>query len=143
MTNTVLPHNEVGLQYSSPADILAHSKDREVITVQLTANSVDANVYVATRPVRVTAIREVHSVVGSTGATVGVRKATGTTAPASGTLVHTAALGLETTINTVQSATLESSLATLTLAAGDRLAIDMSGTLTGLVGVIEIELQPL
>ena len=69
-------------------------------------------------------------------------QATGTTAPASGVAVAAAYDGTAAA-DTVQSLELEDDLAALTLATGDRLAIDVGGTLTNLVSVIVIELQPL
>ncbi len=107
------------------------------------AASVDSNVYIATRPCRVTAVSGVNRVVGGSGATATIKKCTGTTAPASGTAVHSTAIDGTVTADTVQTATLATDLATLTLAAGDRLAMDVGGTLTSLVGLIVIELQPL
>lgn len=142
----VLPMNTVGMMYSSPGDIQAHAMDREIVAFPVTAATVDTNIYVAIRPVRVTAVREVHTVAGSdVGAvTLAVTKCTGTTAPASGTAVHAGTADLKGTANTVQTLTLSTTLATLTLAAGDRLAIDVTGTLTAVAGgVVIVELQPL
>ena len=143
MPAEVLPMNTVGLPYSSPGDILSHYMDREIVSVPFMAATVDSNVYIAVRPVRVTAVRGVNTVVGGSGATATIKKCTGTTAPASGTAVHSTPIDGTATVNTVQSATLATSVATLTLAAGDRLSIDVGGTLTSLVALIQIELQPL
>lgn len=134
--------NDLGVRYSSSGDILSHYNDRYIVAVPLTASAVDTLAYIATRRVRVTAIKEAHSVVGSSGAAVVVKKCTGTTAPASGTAVHTGSMDLTATINTVVSPTLATNIATLTLNEGDRLALDFSGTLTNLVGVLVIEVQP-
>ena len=138
-----LPHNDVGLAYSSTGDMVAHYQDRMMVPVPFVAATVDSNVYIAVMPCRVTAVRGVNTTIGGAGATASIRKCTGTQAPSAGTLVHSTAIGGEVAINTVQSATLATSLETLTLAAGDRLAIDIGGTLTALVALIVIELQPL
>lgn len=111
------------------------------ITVPLTSASVDANVFIAARAMKVTSVRVVCSVAGASSSTIGVRKCTTTTAPASGTLVTTAAQALDGTINTTVTGTLSATAADYTLAAGDRLAIDLTGTISSLVGVIEIGLR--
>lgn len=111
------------------------------IPVPLTASSVDSNVFIADRAYVIVQIEEVHSVVGGASAAVQVRKCSGTTAPASGTAVAQATFDLTATINTTQTATLSATAADYTLADGDRLAIDVGGTLTGLVGVVTIVLR--
>jgi hypothetical protein len=121
-----------------------------VVTSELLAASVDKWMFVADRPYQVTGVREIHSVVGGSGAVVRPRKVTaaGTDAPgaAAGTTVKelTAAdIGLETTINTTQSPALSATAADLLLAAGDKIGLNLGGTLTGLVGSISIILKAL
>ena len=111
------------------------------LTVLLTATTPDMNVFVADRAFYVSAIYCVHSVAGGDSAAVVVEKCTGTTAPASGTEQHTA-FDLTGAANTVQTATITASAADRTLAKGDRIAIETTGTLTGLVGVLTIVLSP-
>jgi len=120
------------------------------ITTELLAASVDKWVYVANQPCKVVAIREVHSVVGGSGAVVTPRKVTaaGTAAPgdaAGATVIEltAAAIGLETTINVSQTAGLSATAADLLLAVGDKIGLNFAGTLTGLVGSLSIELQPI
>jgi hypothetical protein len=120
------------------------------VTSELLAASVDKWVFVATRPYQVTAVREIHSVIGGSGAVVRPRKVTAaaTDAPgaAAGATVKelTAAdIGLETTINTTQSPALSATAADLLLATGDKIGLNFGGTLTGLVGVIVITLKAL
>lgn len=113
---------------------------------KLLATSVDEYFFIADKPYRVTGIQEVHSVVGGSGAAVRPRKITDASAPgavASATVkeLTTANIDLTATINTVQTPTLSATAADLLLAAGDKLALDFSGTLTGLVGFIEIALK--
>jgi hypothetical protein len=112
------------------------------ITAPLLAASVDQHVYVATRPGRVLEVREVHSVVGGSGATVNLRKCTSGTAPASGTSMLSAAVNVESpTVNVPRTATLSTTLINREFAAGESLALDFSGTLTGLVGHVTIVLE--
>jgi len=113
------------------------------LTIPLLASSVDTDVWIAPSPMIVVAVRESHSVVGGASAAVRPRKITDTSAPgaaASGTVkeITTAALDLTASINTQRSGTLVATAADLTFAAGDRLALDFSGTLTGLVGQLTI-----
>lgn len=92
---------------------------------------------------RVTKITEVHSAAGTHGSAVTayIEKLTSTTAVGSGIALHTA-VSMKTTANTPQTATLSTlhkrgELSTdLDLAAGDRLGIVFTGTLTTLAGVV-------
>ena len=81
--------------------------------------------------------QEVHKVAGSDGSavTITLEKLTSTVAPDSGTVMLTTALSLKSTINIVQSGILATSLATLNLAAGDRLCLKDVGTLTDVANV--------
>lgn len=121
---------------ASALDIMTFSDD-------LMAASVDEWVWVAPRACVLTGIDEIHSVIGGSGAVVTPRKVTaaGTAAPgdAAGATVKeltTAAIGLETTINVSQAPTLTATLADRVFAAGDKLAHNFAGTLTGLVGKV-------
>lgn len=118
------------------------------ITSELLAASVDKWVFVADRAYKVMGVKEVHSVIGGSGAAVRPRKiASATTATpgasvAAGITEISASIGLETDINVVQTSTLVATAADLLLAAGDKIGLDFSGTLTGLVGQITIYLKP-
>lgn len=122
-----------------------------IITSELLAASVDKHVFIAPFDCRVVSVREIHSVVGSTSAAVRLRKITDTSAPgaaASTTVkeITTAAFDLTATINTTQTGTLvaaatNSKTSDYYLAAGDKLALDFSGTLTGLVGLLSIHIK--
>lgn len=80
---------------------------------------------------------EVHATAGSDAGsvTIGLEKLTGTTAPGSGTDVLSSALSLKATANTVQEGTLTPTIANKALAIGDRLALEDTGTLTGVANV--------
>lgn len=117
------------------------------ISIELLAASVDKWAFIASRAVQVVSISEVHSVVGGGSAAVRPRKVTDTSAPgaaASSTVkeLTQAAFDLTATVNTVVNGTLSATASDLTLAAGDKIGLDFSGTLTGLVGELTIGLRP-
>lgn len=92
----------------------------------------------------ITAIKEVHEVLGTDGSavTLQIEKLTSTTVPGSGSSILSTAFDLKAAINTVRSGTLVNTAATISLAAGDRLALKKSGTLTSVAGVtVDVELQ--
>jgi hypothetical protein len=95
------------------------------------------NFFIADRAYQITAIRESHTVAGSDAGAVSleVEKLTGTQALDSGVTTQAAVINLKGTANTVQSATLSATAADLLLAAGDRLALKDTGTLTAVAGL--------
>lgn len=122
-----------------------------VITVHnvLNGDNVDQNVFVADREYVVEEVHESHATAGNdAGAvTLDVKKATGTTAIASGTTVLGSTFNLKSTANTVVSKTRANggvvSTPVAILAAGDRLGLDVTGTITTLAGVcVTIVLNP-
>jgi hypothetical protein len=121
-----------------------------IVTRAINANSVDEHVYVAPFACRVVSIREIHSVAGGSAAAVRTRKITDTSAPgaSAGATVKelSAAFDLTVTANTTQVATLTGTATPITnsdyyLAAGDKLALDFSGTLTNLVGMVTFHIK--
>lgn len=122
-----------------------------LITSELLAASVDKHIFIAPFACRVVSIREIHSVVGGTSAAVRLRKVTDTSAPgatASTTVKEliTAAFDLTATINTMVEGTLVAAATPVTnsdyyLNTGDKLSLDFSGTLTGLVGVVSLHIK--
>ncbi len=82
-------------------------------------------------------ITESHEVLGTDGSAVNVNveKLTGTTAPASGTVILATPFDLKATINTVYTGTLGKVIATNQLRAGNRLALKDTGTLTAVAGL--------
>lgn len=122
-----------------------------VITVNcpLNGDNVDQVVFIADRAYTVEAVYESHATAGTDAGAVSldVKKATGTTAIASGTTVLGSTFDMKGTINTVVSKTRASggvvSTAVATLAAGDRLGLDYTGVITALAGVaVTVVLQP-
>lgn len=117
-----------------------------VIVVPVAAATVDSNVFIATGPCEVVGVSEVHTVAGTdAGAvTLDVTKCDGTEAPASGVSVLNATFDLKGTANTVVDAALTATKANLKLVDGERLAINVTGTLTSLAGgVVTIRLKRL
>lgn len=113
-----------------------------VISIPILAASVDNTIFTANEDYKVTGVIYTPTIAGTGGAaTLDVKKCTGTQAPASGTTVVTATANLVGTINTVQALTLATSASTLTLASGERLAIDLTGTLTSVVGSLTVFLK--
>lgn len=92
----------------------------------------------------VTRIQEVHETAGNdAGAvTINVEKLTGTQAPGAGSGILSSTINLKGTANTVVTGTLTTTSSIRSLAAGDRLALLKTGTLTLVAGVtVLVELQ--
>lgn len=114
-----------------------------VVTVPVVAASVDNTIFTANEDYQVVAVNYTPTVAGTDGGTVtlAVNKCTGTQAPSAGTAVHASTANLKGTINTVQNLTLSATVANLQLAAGNRLAVDFTGTLTSAVGLLTVVLK--
>jgi hypothetical protein len=105
---------------------------------------VDTHMWIAPRAGEVVSIKEIHSVVGGGSCAVRPRKITDTSAPgavASSTVkeITTAAFDCTATINTTQTGSLSATQSDYQFAAGDKISLDISGTQTGLVGIIVLE----
>jgi hypothetical protein len=110
--------------------------------VRMDANSVDQHVWFAHRKCKLLGIKEIHSVAGGAAAAVRPRKITAdATAPgaaAGATVLElSAAIDLTTTANTAQTPAVTTTGNRNTFLKNEKLALDFSGTLTGLVGMIE------
>jgi len=100
-------------------------------------------IFLASRAYRVKAISCVFST-ASTSGTGTVTLDTGTNAPGAGTALLTSTMSLSGTANTVVNGSLIAAINTTTLAAGNRLAVTLGGTLTNLAGaVIQVSLVPI
>ncbi len=106
----------------------------ETITMDLLAASVDNGIWVCQEGVWVLQyVSEYHAVVGGSGANFQITvSAGGTQAPSAGTAQLTATVDLTVTAPKMQHGTLIAS--PTQMVRGDVLCLDMSGTLTGLVG---------
>lgn len=100
------------------------------------ATAVDAVFFVATRPMIVTSVSQVHSVAAGGASTLQVTKDSTTAAPGAGTDLLSAAFNLNATANTVQVGALVTTVATVTMAAGDRLAFDFADAIQSSAGVV-------
>lgn len=116
----------------------------------LNADCIDQAFFIADRAYLVTAAYEIHATAGNDASAVNLQitKDTGTNAPGAGTDLLTdnsnAGFNMKGTANTLQTATLVTSEATRTLAAGNRLSLDFAGTVTTLAGVVvTVVLRPL
>jgi hypothetical protein len=122
-----------------PADAVVANSGKVVDTFRvitpLTATSATQPVFIAHEACELVGVREVHGT-ASTSGTVTAEKVTGTTAVGAGTVMQVGTVSLSATANTVQSGVLAASAATLQLAAGDRVALKIAGTMTNLANCV-------
>jgi len=115
------------------------STEQYIVATHYIASSV-ADVQFFTAPVKceVVGVREVHAVAGNDGSdvTATIRRCQGTEAATAGDDLLSAAINLKGTALTQQIPALTATTANLTLEAGDRLSLDVTGTTTTLAGVI-------
>ena len=116
------------------------SNEQYLVATHYVASSV-ADVQFFTAPVKcqVVGIRAVHETAGSDGGAVTgtIRRCQGTEAATAGDdLLGTTKINFKGTALTEQTPALTSTTASLTLDAGDRLSLDVTGTTTALAGVI-------
>lgn len=112
-------------------------------SVNYNVPSSDASFFQADRAYIVRGIRGTPDVAGTGGpCTAVVRKVPSGTAITSGTALHSGSYNLVGTVNTSQRLTLSTTASDLLLAAGDRLAIDYTGTATSAIGSVTVNLSP-
>lgn len=115
------------------------STEQYLVATHYIASTV-ADVQFWTAPVKceVVAVREVHATAGTDGSDVTgtIRRCQGTEAATAGDDLLSAAIDLKGTALTEQTPALTATTANLTLEAGDRLSLDVTGTTTALAGVI-------
>jgi hypothetical protein len=99
------------------------------------AGGTSLTIFIANRACRVQSVKGIWSTASSSG-TFDVKKDTGTNAPGAGTSVLTGTVGTASTANTTASGTVTGTVATKTLAAGDRLSIVFGGTMTSQAGLV-------
>jgi hypothetical protein len=103
------------------------------------ATATDAAIFVATRPVKLTSVSEVHAVAAGGASVIQIVKDTGTAAPGAGTDLLTnnsnTGFNLNSTANTVQVGTLNATAANLLLATGDRLSYDFANAIQSSAGI--------
>ena len=115
------------------------STEQYLVATHYIASSV-ADVQFFTAPVKcqVVAIREVHATAGNDAGTVTgtIRRCQGTEAATAGDDLLSATINFKGTALTEQTPALTATSADLILEAGNRLALDVTGTTTTLAGVI-------
>jgi len=84
----------------------------------------------------VTSCSEIHATAAGGTSTLTVTHDTSTNTPGAGTSIMTGSFNLNATANTIQNATLTSTVATLTLAAGDRLAVNFANAIQSSAGIV-------
>jgi hypothetical protein len=117
-----------------------------IINVPITTSEPDQTVFIADDAWQITKIEEVHATAQNTAypntGSVTVTKCTGTQAAASGSVLHNATMYLNNTAETVQTPTLNAATGALNLADGNRLAINVNGTMdTFANGLITIHMK--
>jgi hypothetical protein len=114
------------------------------VTIPYDANSVDRAFFVAQRAYRVKGIIGRPTVAGTdAGAvTLAVKKAPSATAISGGTALHSSTMNLKGTIHTNQTLTLSTTSSDLSIASGDAIGIDVTGTMTAAVGAVTVPLAP-
>jgi hypothetical protein len=115
------------------------STEQYLVATHYIASTV-ADVQFWTAPVKceVVAVREVHTTAGTDGSAVTgtIRRCQGTEAATAGDDLLSATIDLKGTALTEQTPALTATTANLTLEAGDRLSLDVTGATTALAGVI-------
>jgi len=109
------------------------------------ASLLDQVFFIAPFACRVEKIEAVHATANGAAMTGVIKKMADGVALASGTSLHSGSgsFDLDATANTLQAATLSNTEGVVDLAAGDRLGIDFTGTLTSLAGlVVQVTLSP-
>lgn len=103
------------------------------------ATEADGPIFTAPRACRL--VKAMCRVLGTAAsATINLKKAPSGTAAASGTALLSAAFAADATTNTNATGALTTTSADLSLAAGDSICLDVTGTLTGATGVITLEM---
>lgn len=93
--------------------------------------------FVAPRAMMVKTISQIHSVAAGGTSTMTIIKDSGTDAPAAGISLHqSGTFNLNATANTVQTATISTTVATTKLAAGDRLSIKFGHAIQSTAGLV-------
>lgn len=112
--------------------------------INIGGSATDTFIYTCNQPMQVVDIKAVPVVAGTDGSAVSatITRCQGTEAPASGDdLLGTTKIDLKGSVNTVQDPALTATTANLVLAAGDRLAVDVTGTLTSVVCHVTVTLR--
>lgn len=108
------------------------AQNTEYLEVYLSASSTNYTSFIAPVAYKVIGVAEVHGTAGGSGATVNLENLTGTTANGAGNTILTTGLALTGAANTVQTTAASNLNGYSNVAAGSRIGVVVSGTLTGL-----------
>ena len=100
-------------------------------------------VFQANRDMVVTGIKAIYGTAFGAAITIDVTKDTGTNAAGGGTTCLAAPMAGDGTINTVLTPALTATAATLSMAAGDRIAVKFSATTTGALFCLVVTFAPI
>ena len=119
-----------------------------IVTCHFTAGeAADKQFFVADRAYEVMEVVEVHRVAGAASSTGDLKKCASGTAAASGTSVLASTFALDSTADTpvhkhVANGGLSTTAGVTSIARGDSLAVDVTGTVTAYEGVFQVVLKP-
>ena len=123
---------------AQPSQFELSTEQYLVATHYIASTVADVQFWPAPVKCEVVAVREVHATAGTDGSDVTgtIRRCQGTEAATAGDDLLSAAINLKGTALTEQTPALTATTANLTLEAGDRLSLDVTGNTTALAGVI-------
>lgn len=112
-------------------------RDSVTLPIPLNGDNVDQCIFIAPYAMTITGIREIHATKGTdaSAVTLAITKDVSGVVPGAGTSVMSGTFDMKGTDATLQTATLTNDKSILTLAAGDRLGANFTGTITALAGV--------
>ena len=136
--------DEIVVASNSDGNWVVFTESPTVLSAGYAADSVDKRIFIAPRPYRVLGASLVPDTIGSDVGAVSamVEKVPDGTDIGSGVEVLSAAFDLKDTVDTEQVGTLTATSADLSVAAGDAIAIDFTGTLTDAAGVVTVQIHP-
>ena len=123
---------------AQPSQFELSTEQYLVASFYIAGTVADVQFWTAPTKCEVVAVREVHAVAGDDAGTVTgtIRRCQGTEAATAGDNLLSATINLKGTALTEQTPALTATTADLTLEAGNRLSLDVTGTTTTLAGVI-------
>jgi hypothetical protein len=123
---------------AQPSQFELSTEQYLVASFYIAGTVADVQFWTAPTKCQVVAVREIHAVAGDDAGTVTgtIRRCQGTEAATAGDNLLSATINLKGTALTEQTPALTATTADLTLEAGNRLALDVTGTTDTLAGVI-------
>ena len=123
---------------AQPSQFELSTEQYYVATHYIAATEADVQYWTAPVKCEVVGVREIHVTAGTDGSAVTgtIRRCQGTEAATAGDDLLSTTINLKGTALTEQAPALTATTADLTLEAGNRLSLDVTGTTTTLAGVI-------